>query len=57
MVMRVCDVCQKELVRVKIKYKYKAKKFWMSYGSCGWEKMELCNDCLNKIIRSKSKEE
>ena len=38
----------------KIKYKYKAKRKWRSWYEEGWERIELCQECLDKIIEAKN---
>lgn len=48
----VCDLCKKNSPDAKIKYKYKAKHFWYSLGETGWDRIELCQDCLDKIIEA-----
>lgn len=52
MKMRIsrCDICKKNYPDAKIKYKYKAKKTWSSWGEEGWNKIELCQECLDKIV-------
>jgi len=47
----MCDICKKNYPDVKIKYKYKAKK-WSSWGEEGWSRIELCQECLDKIINA-----
>lgn len=55
MKIHVCDICKCNYPDAKIKYKYRAKKAWDLWYECrGWEKIELCQDCLNKIIKAKS---
>lgn len=54
MYIHVCDICKKNSVDVKIKYKYKAKRFWESWHGYEWEKIELCQECLDKIIKAES---
>ena len=63
MKITVCDLCKKNSPDAKIKYKYKAKKrfWWLRYGQevykeCGWERAELCQKCLDKIIKAESEE-
>lgn len=57
MVVRVCDICQKNSPRVQIKYKCKAKRFYMlALDSYGWERIDICQDCLGKIIKAKEEE-
>ena len=51
--IEVCDLCKKNTPDAKIKYKYKAKRFWWLEG--GWERIELCQECLDKIIKAQGK--
>lgn len=49
-VIHVCDICKNNYPDAQIKYKYRAKKqsrLWYEYF---WVKIELCQDCLDKII-------
>lgn len=50
MTLQVCDLCKKNSPDAKIKYKYRAKRFWRLWEECGWERIELCQECLDKII-------
>ena len=52
MILRVCDICKKNNPNAKIKYKYKAKHFWQAFYESGWERIELCQECLDKIINA-----
>jgi hypothetical protein len=52
MILRVCDICKKNDPDAKIKYKYKAKRFWWLGHEGGWEQIELCQECLDKIIKA-----
>ncbi len=54
MYMHVCDLCKRNTPDAKIKYKYKAKRFWISWHKSRWERIELCQSCLDKIIKAKS---
>ena len=54
MILRVCDICKKNEPDAKIKYKYRAKHFWQLGYEGGWEKIELCQKCLDKIIKAES---
>lgn len=54
MLIQVCDLCKRNSPDAKIKYKYKAKRFWVSFYESGWERIELCQECLNKIIKAES---
>lgn len=59
MIIHVCDICNQNQPDAKIKYKYRAEKAWHLWWEDGWEKIELCQDCLDKIIKAnktKSKE-
>lgn len=55
MLKRVCDVCQHEPPTFKMKYKAKqlSKVDWTS---ANWERIELCESCLDKIIKAKESE-
>lgn len=50
--MHVCDICKSNKPDAKIKYKYRAKKAWYSWYESGWNKIELYQDCLDKIIEA-----
>ena len=52
MKMHVCDICKRNKADAKIKYKYRAIKAWYSFFGCGWDEIELCQDCLDKIIEA-----
>lgn len=56
MLRRVCDVCLNNPPTFKMKYKAKqlSKVDWTSVK---WEKIELCEWCLRKIIEAKESEE
>lgn len=56
MILQVCDICKKNKPDAKIKYKYKAKHVRYLWFECGWEKIELCQECLDKIIKAESEE-
>lgn len=45
MIKRVCDICQKNFPNAKIKYKARRSTPWGT-----WEKIELCNSCLQSMI-------
>lgn len=53
MKIEVCDLCKKEYPDAKIKYKYRAKHFWCSWYEGSWERIDLCQRCLDKIIKAK----
>ena len=52
MKMQVCDICKRNRPDAKIKYKYRAKKAWRFWYENGWEKIKLCQFCLEKIIEA-----
>lgn len=52
MKIHVCDICKRNQPDAKIKYKYRAKKAWSLWCESGWDKIELCQDCLEKIIEA-----
>ena len=54
MLKRVCDVCQHNLPTFKMKYKAKQlnRANWLENK---WEKIELCEWCLNRIISVREK--
>lgn len=51
MKIELCDLCEKNSPDAKIKYKYKAKLFWWTWYKGGWKEIELCQGCLDKIIK------
>ena len=55
MLRRVCDVCLNNPPSFKIKYKAKqlSRVDWVEGR---WEKIELCEWCLRKIIGAKESE-
>ena len=57
MTIKVCDLCKKNNPDAKIKYKYKAAWHWTLWHESGWIKMELCQDCLEKIIKAENDKE
>ena len=50
---RACDLCKKEMGSgADVKIKYKAKRKWWAYPCDeGWERIDICADCLEKIIK------
>lgn len=54
MYIHVCDICKTNSVDVKIKYKYKAERLTrFLFHPFEWEEIELCQKCLDKIIKAK----
>lgn len=54
MKITVCDICEQKYPDAKIKYKYRGKKWDRSFER--WKRVELCQDCLDKIIAKTSSE-
>lgn len=52
MKIRVCDICKKNPPSTKIKYKAKIENT-IEWTRSVWEKIELCDECLEKIIKAK----
>lgn len=50
MKIRVCDVCKTNYPTTKIKYKAKQLELSNDELFNVWRKIEICDDCLNKII-------
>lgn len=48
----VCDICKRNRPDAKIKYKYRAKKLCRLCWEYAWIKIELCQDCIDKIIEA-----
>lgn len=52
-----CDICKKEIGDDgDIRIKYRAKRKWCQWHEEGWDKIDICSDCLNKIISAKKEE-
>lgn len=54
MKLEICDLCMKNSPDAKIKYQ--AKRFWWSWYKGGWKEIQLCQECLDKIIKAESEE-
>lgn len=53
---RICDICKKELTRHgDLQIKYKAKRQWVSWHESGWDSIDICERCLNRIISAKER--
>ena len=57
MKIRVCDICKKKMVynSSDIKIKYRAYRRWEIWYESGWNRIDICTDCLNKIISAKER--
>lgn len=55
MKIRICDICKKKMVynSSDIKIKYRAYRRWEIWYEGGWNRIDICTDCLNKIISAK----
>ena len=54
MKIHVCDLCKKNELDANIKYKYKAERRWWSWYGYEWDRIELCQECLDKIIKARN---
>lgn len=50
-VVHVCDVCLKNEPDAKLKYKYRAKALYRAWYGNNWYRIELCDECMEKIIQ------
>ena len=52
-----CDIC-KEIIDNDgdIRIKYRAKRKWYLWDESGWDKIDICANCLSKIISAKEEE-
>lgn len=50
-----CDICMDRILGDDgdIRIKYKAKKRWYSWYEGGWSRIDICANCLDKIISAK----
>lgn len=50
-----CDICMKRILYNDgdIRIKYKAKERWNSWYESGWTRIDICANCLDKIIKAK----
>lgn len=53
-----CDICKEKIVGDEgdVRIKYRAKRKWYSWWEEGWSRIDICADCLNKIISAKEEE-
>lgn len=52
-VVNLCDICGRDIVDVKIKYEAKRKRI-LIFPYKTWNDIDLCEDCLSKIIKVKA---
>ena len=55
-VLNLCDICGRDTIDIKIKYEAK-KKHMLLFPYVTWEAIDLCEDCLKKIINSVGQKE
>ena len=50
-----CDICKNKIIGTDgdIRIKYRAKRKWYLWFESGWEKIDICSDCLREIIKAK----
>ena len=48
MKIRICDVCQKPLI--KQSHKIKIHRRWRFNYSSGWDRLDVCERCADRII-------
>ena len=46
----ICDICNQPIVTKQ--YKIIIKKEWWSFAEHWFEKMDICQDCADKIIEN-----
>lgn len=54
-----CDICMDRILGDDgdIRIKYKAKRRWCLWHESGWNRIDICANCLNKIISAKEESE
>ena len=55
----ICDICREKIFNDDgdINIKYQAKRKWYLWCEGGWERIDICANCLNKIISAKKENE
>ena len=50
-----CDICKNKIIGDDgdVRIKYRAKRRWWLWYESGWERIDICANCLDKIIRAK----
>ena len=51
----ICDICKDKIIGDDgdIRIKYKAKRRWDLWYEGSWNRIDICDNCLNQIIRAK----
>lgn len=54
-----CDICKNRLIGDSgdIRIKYRAKRKWYLWFESGWDRIDICADCLDRIISAKEESE
>lgn len=50
-----CDICKNKIIGDDgdVRIKYRAKRRWIFGYEGGWNRIDICANCLNKIILAK----
>lgn len=50
-----CDICKNKIIGTNgdVRIKYRAKRKWYLWYESGWERIDICADCLTEIIKAK----
>lgn len=50
-----CDICKNKIIGNEgdIRIKYRAKRRWDLWYEGGWNRIDICANCLTKIIKTK----
>lgn len=50
-----CDICKDKIIgdNGDVRIKYRAKMRWWLWYEGGWKRIDICSNCLNKIIAAK----
>ncbi len=53
----ICDICKERIIGCTgdIKIKYRAKRKWCLWHEDGWVRIDICANCLDKIISAKER--
>jgi hypothetical protein len=52
-----CDICKEKIIGDDgdIRIKYRAKRKWDLWYEGGWNRIDICANCLTKIISAKER--
>lgn len=53
-----CDICKNKIIGDDgdVRIKYHAKMRWWLWYEGGWKRIDICAECLDKIISAKEDE-